>query len=219
MLAEIKNSYSSAIVTRGAVFAGKVVKLSQNCVPSYYRARYYDPASGRFLGEDEARFNGAGINFYNYAINRPTILRDPDGRNPACIVGGLLGTIVYNSYVIYDSLHGHADCYAGFTGLMRTLKGNAAAFGAGCAVGSAFGAATDAFAPLTPQPGEPLPPGWNDAWEYRFSEGDSPSSPRWFDENGGEWRYHDVDPWHSTPHWDYNPWSEWNSPWQNIPKP
>jgi len=30
---------------------------------SYYRARYYDPAAGRFLSEDPVEFQG-GINFY-----------------------------------------------------------------------------------------------------------------------------------------------------------
>ena len=29
----------------------------------YYRARYYDPAAGRFLSEDPVEFQG-GINFY-----------------------------------------------------------------------------------------------------------------------------------------------------------
>jgi len=45
---------------------------------SYYRARYYDPASGRFLSEDPIGFSG-GINFYEYAGNAPTMLVDPRG--------------------------------------------------------------------------------------------------------------------------------------------
>src|SRR5229473_6027083 len=32
----------------------------------YYRARYYDPNSGRFLSEDPVEFNGGGNNFYRY---------------------------------------------------------------------------------------------------------------------------------------------------------
>jgi len=65
-------------------------------------------------------------------------------------------------------------------------------------------------------PSGPKPPGWNENWEWRYPEGNGSSSPRWFDESGGEWRYHGVDSWHSTPHWDFNPWTEWNSAWQNI---
>ena len=44
----------------------------------YYRARYYDPASGRFLSADPIRFN-AGPNFYSYVQNAPTEAGDPLG--------------------------------------------------------------------------------------------------------------------------------------------
>jgi RHS repeat-associated protein len=47
----------------------------------YYRARYYDPAAGRFLSEDPERF-AAGVNNYAYVRNRPTSLRDPLGLCP-----------------------------------------------------------------------------------------------------------------------------------------
>ena len=36
----------------------------------YYRARYYDPTVGRFVGEDPSVFNG-GMNFYPYVGNDP----------------------------------------------------------------------------------------------------------------------------------------------------
>jgi hypothetical protein len=32
--------------------------------PSYYRARYYDPAAGRFLSEDKIRSVSGTLNFY-----------------------------------------------------------------------------------------------------------------------------------------------------------
>lgn len=44
----------------------------------YYRARHFDPNDGRFLSEDPIRFTG-GINFYEYAMNRPVSLEDPFG--------------------------------------------------------------------------------------------------------------------------------------------
>lgn len=37
-----------------------------------------------------------------------------------------------------------------------------------------------------------------------------------WDEHGGEWRYFPGDKWHN-PHWDYNPHSNPNSRWDNIP--
>ncbi len=45
----------------------------------YYRARYYDPSAGTFLGEDPIRFEGSGPNFYNYVGNNVTNFVDPWG--------------------------------------------------------------------------------------------------------------------------------------------
>jgi RHS repeat-associated protein len=69
----------------------------------YYRARYSDPQSGRFISEDPMEFAG-GINFYPYALNTPVNLRDPSGKNPgaiaipiaggACFATGVCETIV-----------------------------------------------------------------------------------------------------------------------------
>jgi len=47
----------------------------------YYRARYYDPTTGRFLSEDPIGFNGGG-NFYAYVQNRPLNYGDPSGLCP-----------------------------------------------------------------------------------------------------------------------------------------
>lgn len=44
----------------------------------YYRARYYDPAVGRFISEDMIGFRG-GIDFYVYTHNRSTLLIDAFG--------------------------------------------------------------------------------------------------------------------------------------------
>jgi RHS repeat-associated protein len=45
----------------------------------FYRARYYDSATGRFLTEDPIGFAGGQLNLYAYADNEPTTLVDPDG--------------------------------------------------------------------------------------------------------------------------------------------
>jgi RHS repeat-associated protein len=44
----------------------------------YYRARFYEPASGRFLSEDPLRFE-AGANLYRYVENDPVNYVDPEG--------------------------------------------------------------------------------------------------------------------------------------------
>ncbi len=44
----------------------------------FYRSRYMDPSTGRFLSEDPIAFVG-GINFYPYVRNNPVNSRDPFG--------------------------------------------------------------------------------------------------------------------------------------------
>ena len=44
----------------------------------YYRARYYDQSTGRFINEDPLRFSG-GMNFFAYVHDNPVALDDPTG--------------------------------------------------------------------------------------------------------------------------------------------
>jgi RHS repeat-associated protein len=44
----------------------------------YYRARYYDPAIGRFTSEDPSEF-ADGLNLYRYVHNNPALYSDPTG--------------------------------------------------------------------------------------------------------------------------------------------
>ncbi|MEK6669519.1 MAG: RHS repeat-associated core domain-containing protein, partial [Pseudomonadota bacterium] len=48
----------------------------------YYRARYYDPAIGRFISEDPMGFASGDMSFYVYAANSPIDNNDPTGHNP-----------------------------------------------------------------------------------------------------------------------------------------
>ncbi len=45
----------------------------------FYRARYYDPQTGRFLSEDPIGFAGGDQNFYRFALNNPANFVDPSG--------------------------------------------------------------------------------------------------------------------------------------------
>jgi RHS repeat-associated protein len=111
----------------------------------YYRARYYSPRLQRFISYDPAGFSGGDTNLYLYARNNPTSFRDPSGKNPLCLIGGLLGSIGYSGYTIYQELSGRKlDYYSGWSGVGHILSGEATAFGAGCALGSGVGALAEA---------------------------------------------------------------------------
>ena len=63
----------------------------------YVRARWYDPALGRFLSEDPIGLAG-GINNYAYAANDPVNLGDPMGLAPCAVEwGGWEGGITITS--------------------------------------------------------------------------------------------------------------------------
>ena len=50
----------------------------------YYRARFYNPATGRFLNEDPLGFAGSGTNLYAYAAGNPINFNDPFGLKCGC---------------------------------------------------------------------------------------------------------------------------------------
>ncbi|MFX8676716.1 RHS repeat-associated core domain-containing protein, partial [Acinetobacter baumannii] len=50
-----------------------------------YRARYYDPVTGRFVSEDPKKF-AAGINFHAYCNKSPIDCNDPSGMYPSVVV-------------------------------------------------------------------------------------------------------------------------------------
>jgi len=64
----------------------------------YFRARYYDPAIGRFITEDPKGFD-AGVNFYEYVSNNPVNANDPSGLET--IVTRLGNNVNMNLTVMY----------------------------------------------------------------------------------------------------------------------
>lgn len=78
------DSLGNLIATTGALanpFRYTSRELDSETSLYFYRARYYDQGSGRFLSEDPLAFQG-GINFYEYANNRPNDVTDPFGLSP-----------------------------------------------------------------------------------------------------------------------------------------
>lgn len=70
---------STGTVTNPLTYTGR--DFDSETAIYYYRARYYEPATGRFISEDPIRFKG-GIDFYSYALSSPTNLTDPMGLCP-----------------------------------------------------------------------------------------------------------------------------------------
>ena len=74
-----KQTVSSGSLTNSFQFTGRELDSETNLY--FYRARYFDPATGRFLSEDPIGFAG-GNNFYTYVLNRPIQFADPLGFSP-----------------------------------------------------------------------------------------------------------------------------------------
>ena len=74
----------------------------------YDRARYYDPATGKFLNNDPIGPIHNSNNLYEYVLNSPCDLVDHDGHNPA-LVGVGIGVTVATGTILYALLRG--KCY------------------------------------------------------------------------------------------------------------
>jgi uncharacterized protein RhaS with RHS repeats len=61
------------------------------------RARYYDPALGRFVSKDPAGIEGGDFNLYAYVHNNPTAFTDPSG-----MFFDILFDIAFIAYDIYS---------------------------------------------------------------------------------------------------------------------
>jgi RHS repeat-associated protein len=72
----------------------------------YYRARYYDSQTSRFISQDPIGFGG-GVNQFGYVGGDPVSFVDPSGNNPL-IIGAVIGGIA-GGVGAYNSNGGHVD--------------------------------------------------------------------------------------------------------------
>ncbi|HEX6738718.1 MAG TPA: RHS repeat-associated core domain-containing protein, partial [Vicinamibacteria bacterium] len=70
----------------------------------YYRARYYDPKTGRFISEDPIGFAGADVNVYAYVWNQPARFIDPMGTTGLEPVAGTAGYQVAQGVLAGEAL-------------------------------------------------------------------------------------------------------------------
>lgn len=68
----------------------------------YLRARYYDPALGRFINEDTVEGqidNPLSLNLYSYCYNNPLIFIDPTGNTAQDFLMGM-GDVLFAGIII-----------------------------------------------------------------------------------------------------------------------
>ena len=71
----------------------------------YYRSRWYNPNTGRFLSTDPIEFEAGDSNLYRYVGNNPISFIDPDGETPVLvgifISSAIIGSVLYFSKLIF----------------------------------------------------------------------------------------------------------------------
>jgi RHS repeat-associated protein len=114
---------------------------------NYYRARWFDPAQGRFLREDPIGFQ-SGLNLYRYVSNNPISRNDPLGLidNDCLKNWALTGTLAGGAFGVGAgaALGGGLGFLAGGfgavpLGLGGAIKGGAFGAGAGALAGGLIG--------------------------------------------------------------------------------
>jgi RHS repeat-associated protein len=95
---------ASAGTTFPFAFTGRVLVTGSIY---YYRNRFYDSSSGRFLSEDQIGFRGGDYNLYRYAGNQPVSLSDPSGNVSARVIIICLG--LFCREPDGDGIHSHSS--------------------------------------------------------------------------------------------------------------
>ncbi|MEO6812225.1 MAG: RHS repeat-associated core domain-containing protein, partial [Isosphaeraceae bacterium] len=78
---------------------------------SYYKARYYDAAPGRFLSEDPLGFGGGDLNLTRYVGNDPANATDPSGKE------------MFSDITIAQALNAGLAAYNAYSGGLNAYQG------------------------------------------------------------------------------------------------
>ncbi len=80
-------SQSNAVPDNRYFFTGREFDVDIDLY--YYRARYYDARTARFISVDPEGFAAGDSNLYRYVFNRPADLTDPSGRGVSGFMSGI----------------------------------------------------------------------------------------------------------------------------------
>ena len=100
----------------------------------YYRARYYEQTTGRFISEDPREFDAGDSNLYRYTLNDPARNTDPTGEVVAQVGGTAIGAIGGSIYGYWATGTWSGAVQGGLSGAAVGLgftTGNGALVGAG----------------------------------------------------------------------------------------
>lgn len=94
----------------------------------YYRARFYDPLTSRFVSEDPLGFGGGDLNLYGYVGGSPADRVDPTGKVWTMLAGGVVNVGINGALAT-----ARGECYTASDALRDFI------------VGAAVGGATEAL--------------------------------------------------------------------------
>jgi len=69
----------------------------------YYGARYLDPTGAMWLSVDPLYEKNISATPYNYCLNNPVVMLDPDGNAPWVVIAAGLGGVVNAGFAIYNN--------------------------------------------------------------------------------------------------------------------
>ncbi|MGF1486956.1 MAG: RHS repeat-associated core domain-containing protein [Prochloraceae cyanobacterium] len=107
----------------------------------YNRARYYNPAIGRFISIDPIGFEAGDVNLYRYVNNSPTNFTDPSGK----FIFGFFGRVI-------GSFFGNGDVGAAIGGAIDLFLFGEASFNVDLVGGERSGSASNTFATANTAP-------------------------------------------------------------------
>ncbi|MBM4164689.1 MAG: hypothetical protein FJ222_09665, partial [Lentisphaerae bacterium] len=100
----------------------------------HFRARWYDPVTGRWLSNDPIGIEG-GLNQYVFCGNDPVNYSDPDGQNPIVVAAVLLLLAGAEDAVAPENEEQACNpAYAGGQGMATMFMSGAIMFGTGVAI-------------------------------------------------------------------------------------